>query len=37
VQVLTHGGTLSIAWDGQDQPVFLTGPAISVFDGEITI
>jgi diaminopimelate epimerase len=37
VQVLTRGGTLSIAWDGQDQPVFLTGPAISVFDGEITI
>lgn len=37
VQVLTRGGTLSIAWEGLDQPVFLTGPAISVFDGEITI
>ncbi len=37
VHVLTRGGTLSIAWAGVGEPVFLTGPAISVFDGEIAI
>ena len=37
VHVTTRGGALSIAWDGIGQPVFLTGPAINVFDGEITI
>lgn len=37
VHVLTRGGTLSIAWAGVGESVFLTGPAISVFDGEIAI
>jgi diaminopimelate epimerase len=37
VHVLTRGGSLSIAWDGEGEPVFLTGPAITVFNGEITI
>jgi diaminopimelate epimerase len=37
VHVLTRGGALSIAWDGVDQPVMLTGPAITVFSGVITI
>ena len=37
VHVLTRGGSLSIAWAGAGEPVFLTGPAITVFDGEITI
>jgi diaminopimelate epimerase len=37
VDVETRGGRLSIAWDGADQPVFLSGPAISVFDGEIDL
>jgi diaminopimelate epimerase len=37
VHVLTRGGALSIAWDGADQPVMLTGPAITVFSGVITI
>jgi diaminopimelate epimerase len=37
VHVLTRGGSLSIAWEGMDQPVMLTGPAITVFSGEITI
>ena len=37
VTVATHGGTLSIAWDGEDTPVLMTGPAISVFSGEINL
>lgn len=37
VSVATRGGTLRITWDGNDQPVMLTGPAISVFDGEINL
>lgn len=37
VHVLTHGGALGVAWDGVGQPVMLTGPAITVFDGEIEI
>ncbi len=37
VHVLTRGGSLSIAWDGVGEAVFLTGPAITVFDGEIAI
>lgn len=37
VTVATHGGTLSIAWGGEDLPVLMTGPAISVFSGEINL
>ncbi|HEX5337669.1 MAG TPA: diaminopimelate epimerase [Gallionella sp.] len=37
VNVATHGGTLTIAWDGIDQPVLMTGPAITVFAGEINL
>ncbi len=37
VHVLTRGGALGVAWDGMGQPVMLTGPAITVFNGEITI
>lgn len=37
VHVLTRGGALQIAWDGADKPVLLTGPAITVFSGEITL
>ena len=37
VQVATKGGVLNIAWTGDGQPVFMTGPAISVFAGEINI
>jgi diaminopimelate epimerase len=37
VRVETRGGELSIAWDGGTAPVLLTGPAVSVFDGEIEI
>jgi len=35
VNVATHGGTLTIAWAGEDEPVLMTGPAIMVFEGEI--
>lgn len=37
VHVLTRGGSLSIAWAGMGEPVFLTGPAITVFQGEIAL
>jgi diaminopimelate epimerase len=37
VAVSTRGGELSIAWDGQQSPVMLTGPAVSVFEGTIDI
>jgi diaminopimelate epimerase len=37
VNVATRGGLLSIAWDGGDTPVLMTGPAITVFSGEINL
>ncbi|HJV54244.1 MAG TPA: diaminopimelate epimerase [Noviherbaspirillum sp.] len=37
VRVSTHGGELSIAWSGPGTPVMLTGPAVTVFEGEIEI
>ena len=37
VNVATRGGVLTVTWDGDDQPVLMTGPAISVFSGEINI
>lgn len=37
VHVATKGGMLSIAWAGEGAPVWLTGPAITVFQGEINI
>jgi diaminopimelate epimerase len=37
VIVNTRGGELSIAWAGNGAPVMLTGPAVSVFEGEIEI
>lgn len=37
VAVTTRGGTLSIAWEGKQSPVMLTGPAVSVFEGTIDI
>lgn len=37
VRVSMQGGELSIAWQGPDHPVFLSGPAVTVFDGEIDI
>ena len=37
VMVSTTGGNLSIFWEGDNNPVWMTGPAISVFDGEIEL
>ncbi|HEX7635541.1 MAG TPA: diaminopimelate epimerase [Noviherbaspirillum sp.] len=37
VKVSTRGGELSITWAGPAAPVMLTGPAVSVFEGEIEI
>ena len=41
VKVHTRGGDLQIAWggviDGITQPVIMTGPAVTVFEGETTI
>jgi diaminopimelate epimerase len=37
VTVQTHGGTLTIEWHGGDTSVRMTGPATTVFQGEITI
>ena len=42
VDVQTHGGTLTIEWQGLakndlSQAVFMTGPATSVFEGEIDV
>jgi diaminopimelate epimerase len=37
VSVATRGGQLTIAWEGEGAPVLMTGPAISVFAGEISL
>ena len=37
VTVETRGGDLSIGWAGGSAPVYLTGPAVTVFEGEITL
>ncbi|HEX4985239.1 MAG TPA: diaminopimelate epimerase [Burkholderiales bacterium] len=37
VRVDTRGGALEIAWAGEGRPVSMTGPAQSVFEGEIEI
>lgn len=37
VQVQTRGGELSIEWPGGDASVAMTGPAITVFEGEIDL
>ena len=34
VRVATRGGALTIAWRGEGSPVFMTGPAATVFEGE---
>jgi diaminopimelate epimerase len=37
VRVSARGGELSIAWTGEGQPVYLSGPAETVFEGDIEI
>jgi diaminopimelate epimerase len=37
VDVRTNGGVLTIEWAGGDTPVLMTGPAVTVFEGEVEI
>jgi diaminopimelate epimerase len=37
VTVATRGGDLGISWTGEGAPVMMTGPAETVFEGEIDI
>src|SRR5690349_2888012 len=38
VKVHTHGGMLTIAWDGEPaSPLMMAGPAATVFEGEIEL
>jgi diaminopimelate epimerase len=37
VRVSARGGELSIAWAGEGEPVYLSGPAVTVFEGEISL
>ena len=37
VRVATRGGELTIAWGGVGSPVMMTGPAVTVFTGELTL
>lgn len=37
VQVQLTGGTLRVSWQGEGQPVMMTGPATTVFEGSIAL
>ena len=37
VRISARGGELSIAWQGPGQPVLMTGPAVTVFEGQIEV
>jgi diaminopimelate epimerase len=37
VTVTTRGGDLGISWAGAGAPVMMTGPAVTVFEGEIDV
>jgi diaminopimelate epimerase len=37
VDVETRGGPLTIEWAGVGRPVLMTGPAVTVFEGEIEV
>ncbi|MFN7197817.1 MAG: diaminopimelate epimerase, partial [Hylemonella sp.] len=37
VQVHTRGGVLTIDWAGGSAAVFMTGPAVTVFEGEVDV
>lgn len=37
VRVVLPGGELSIYWQGRGEPVFMSGPAVSVFEGQIEL
>jgi diaminopimelate epimerase len=35
--ITTRGGDLGISWEGEGKPVLMTGPAVTVFEGELEI
>ena len=37
VSVSARGGELQIAWQGDNSPVMMTGPAVTVFTGEVNL
>lgn len=37
VEVLTHGGSLRISWAGGTEPVWMTGPTATVFEGQMLV
>jgi len=37
VTVSTHGGDLVIVWAGDGSPVMMTGPAVTVYEGVVTL
>jgi diaminopimelate epimerase len=37
VKVQTRGGTLTVAWAGGENPVFMKGPAVTVFEGTLEL
>jgi diaminopimelate epimerase len=37
VKVSFASGDLFVRWGGENQPVWMTGPAVTVFDGEIDL
>jgi diaminopimelate epimerase len=37
VEVRVRGGTLHLNWRGEGEPVWMTGPAVRVFEGEIDL
>lgn len=37
VEVELPGGRLTLEWSGNDAPLFMTGPAVRVFDGRVAL
>jgi diaminopimelate epimerase len=37
VRVSARGGELTVAWAGPGEAVYMTGPAVTVFEGEVTL
>jgi diaminopimelate epimerase len=37
VKVTLPGGTLTVSWAGEGEPVRLTGPAVTVYEGTIDL
>jgi diaminopimelate epimerase len=37
VRVITRGGELTIRWEGEGRPVWMTGPAVTVFEGQVNL